>query len=337
MKKICFVSLTLLLTLSLVHPNVFAQKKLAQTGFQYLSVQTDARAAAMAGAFTTVEGSSASLFYNPAGLARLSGFMDVSLNQMNWIADIKYMSGSMALNIAHRKYGVLGISFLTVDYGKFLWTRVASNDQGFVDLPDGWAQPSAYMVGLGYGKELTDRFAVGGQVKYAFQNLGQSYVPVYTENDTILNKKKYSLSTLAFDFGTQYKTGFKSLVFGMSVRNFSKEIKYEKEGFQLPLTFKMGISFNLFEFVPNVIPGSNSLLITVDAAHPRSYPEYIEIGGEYTFMNMLILRAGYTSNQDLYGFTTGFGIRKFGLAIDYSYTPYSVFKNINRFSIRFSL
>ena len=337
MKKICFVSLTLLLGLSLVLPNAFAQKKLAQTGFQFLSVQTDARASSMAGAFTTVEGSSSSLFYNPAGLARLNGFMDVSLNQVNWIADIKYVSGSMALNFAHRKYGVFGLSFLTVDYGNFLWTKVANNPQGFEDITAWKGGPSAYMVGLGYGKELTDRFAVGGQVKYAYQDLGQSYVPVYTETDTILNKKKYSLGTLAFDFGTQYKTGFKSLVFGMSVRNFSKEIKYEKEGFQLPLTFKMGISFDLFKFVPNVIPGSNSFLITVDAAHPRSYPEYIEVGGEYTFMNMLILRAGYASNQDLYGFTTGFGIRKFGLAIDYSFTPYSTFKNINRFSVRFSL
>ncbi|HDK36584.1 MAG TPA: PorV/PorQ family protein, partial [Bacteroidetes bacterium] len=266
----------------------------------------------------------------------LDHFLDISLNQVNWIADIKYISGSMAINFANRKYGVFGLSFLTVDYGKFLWTKVANNSQGFEDI-EGWPQPSAYMVGLGYGKELTDRFAVGGQIKYAYQNLGHSYVPVYSKGDTLLNEKKYPLGTLAFDFGTQYKTGFKSLVFGMSVRNFSKEIKYEKEGFQLPMTFKMGISVNLFEFVPNVIPGSNSLLITVDAAHPRSFPEYIEIGGEYTFMNMLILRAGYATSQDLYGFSAGFGIHKFGVTIDYSYTPFNVFKNINRFSVRFSL
>ncbi|GBD94016.1 hypothetical protein BMS3Abin05_01612 [bacterium BMS3Abin05] len=336
MKKIGFFSLTFFLALSLILPEAYAQKKLGQTGFQFLSVQTDARASAMGGAFTTVEGTSSSLFYNPAGLSRLDHFLDISLNQVNWIADIKYISGSMAINFANRKYGVFGLSFLTVDYGKFLWTKVANNSQGFEDI-EGWPQPSAYMVGLGYGKELTDRFAVGGQIKYAYQNLGHSYVPVYSKGDTLLNEKKYPLGTLAFDFGTQYKTGFKSLVFGMSVRNFSKEIKYEKEGFQLPMTFKMGISVNLFEFVPNVIPGSNSLLITVDAAHPRSFPEYIEIGGEYTFMNMLILRAGYATSQDLYGFSAGFGIHKFGVTIDYSYTPFNVFKNINRFSVRFSL
>ncbi len=336
MKKLGFACILLLMVMGFMLPNAHAQKKLAQTGFQYLSVQTDARATALAGAFTTVEGTSTCLFYNPAGLSRMNTVVDLSLNQLNWIADIKYVSGSMALNLAHRKYGVLGLSFVTVDYGQFLWTKVANNSQGFEDVTDFKQQPSAYAVGIGYAKELTDRFSVGGQVKYAYQNLGQSYVPVYTETDTILNVKDYKLGTLAFDFGTQYKTGFKSLIFGMSVRNFSQEIKYEKEGFQLPLTFKMGISFDLFQFVPNVIPGSNSLLISIDAAHPRSYPEYMEVGAEYTFMNMLILRAGYATNQDLYKYAFGFGVRKFGLALDYSYTPYSVFNNISRFSVRFA-
>ncbi len=336
MKKFGWMITLAIIMAGLLTHNAFAQKKLAQTGFQFLSVGLDARATAMAEAFTTVEGTSAALFYNPAGLARIPTFLDLSFNKMKWIADINYVSGSMAINFANNKYGVFGISFLTVDYGEFLWTRVASNDQGFEDIGENWAMPSAYMIGLGYGKELSDRFAVGGQVKYVYQKLGSSYIPIYTQTDTLIQEKEYDLSVFSFDFGTQYKTGFKSLIFGMTVRNFSREIKYEKEGFQLPLTFKIGISMNALDFFPE-ISELHKLYVSIDAVHPRSYPEYVNVGAEYTFMNQVALRAGYVTNKDEYDFTAGFGVRSFGFAIDYSYTPFKVFDTVNRFTIRFSL
>lgn len=52
--------------------SALSQDKLAQTGMQFLSVGTDARAVAMGEAFTTIEGRSSSLFYNPACMARTS-------------------------------------------------------------------------------------------------------------------------------------------------------------------------------------------------------------------------------------------------------------------------
>ena len=316
----------------------FAQKKLAQTGFQFLSVGTHARATGMAEAFNTIEGTSAALFYNPAGLAGIPDLVDVSLNQMKWIADISYISGSLALNYNQGRYGVFGISFMTVNYGEFLWTRVADNEQGFEDV-QGWPEPGAYAIGLGYARQLSDRFSVGGQVKYVNQNLGKSFVPVYADAfaDTVVDieEKTHKLGTMAYDFGTLYRTGFRSLVFGMSVRNFSQEIKFEKEGFQLPLTFRIGASMNLLDFLPDQ-SSQHVLILSFDAVHPRSFPEYINIGSEYIFMDMLMLRAGYVSNHDDYNFSTGFGLRKLGLALDFSYTPFSIFDDISRVSVNFS-
>ena len=336
MKKFGFAMVIGILAATLAVQEGMAQKKLAQTGFQFLSVGVDARATAMAEAFTTVEGTSTALFYNPAGLARVPNFLDISLNKMKWIADFNYVSGTMSINVGNNQYGVFGISFLTVDYGQFLWTKVANNPQGYEEIGENWDMPSAYMVGLGYAKELSDRFAVGGQIKYVYQKLGRSYIPIYTKTDTLIQEKEYKLGTFAYDFGTQYKTGFKSLVFGMTVRNFSREIKYEKEGFQLPLTFKIGISMNALDFFP-ALGENQKLLISIDAVHPRSYPEFVNFGAEYSFMNKLFLRGGYVTNKDEYDFTFGFGIRSFGFAIDYSYTPFTVFNSINRFTIRFAL
>jgi hypothetical protein len=291
-----------------------------------------------------MEGSSASLFYNPAGLASLATFTDISLNRLNWIADIKYLSGAAAFAPSEGKYGVFGVSVMTIDYGKFNFTRVAANDQGYVDI-DGWPKPTAYAVGIGYGKALSNQFSVGGQVKYVNQNLGKSFVPTYTTTtdatgkskiDTTINERSYSLGTLAFDLGTTYKTGLKSLEFGVAINNFSREIKYERESFQLPLLFKIGISMNIMDFVPSMSQ-DHAFYVSVDANHPRSYAEYLNLGGEYVFSNTVALRVGYITHHPDYGLTAGFGVRKFGLAIDYSYMPHKVFSDIQRFSVRFAM
>ncbi len=344
MKKAAYAVLAILCMVSLLTLPAGAQQKLAQTGFMFLSVNTDARATGMGEAFTTVEGSATSLFYNPAGIAGMSSFLDVSINQMTWIADIRYLSGAVAIAPAEGQYGVIGLTFTTVNYGEFKFTRVAPNEQGFEDITD-FPNPSAYVVGLGYGKTLTDRFAVGGSVKYAYQSLGKSIVPVYTQVipdsgaptiDTTNVVRDYNLSVLAFDFGTTFKTGLKSLVFGMSVSNFSREIRYERESFQLPLTFKIGISMDMMDLIPGATE-NHSLWVSVDAVHPRSFAEYLNIGGEYTFLKTLILRAGYITGHTDYDLTAGVGLRKFGFGLDYSYVPQKIFKDIHRVSLRFTM
>ncbi len=263
---------------------------------------------------------------------------------MKWIADIKYLSGTAAFAPYQGRYGVIGLSFLTVDYGTFNFTRVAQNEQGYEDVT-GAPQPTAFVAGLAYGRALSDKFSVGGQVKYAYQDLGKSIVPVYTKvivdsvrvrTDTALVEKDYSLNALAFDFGTIYKTGLKSLAFGMSITNFSRELKYERESFQLPLTFKIGVSMDVMDLVPGA-GEHHSLYVSVDAVHPRSYYEYLNVGAEYTFMNTISLRAGFISGHTEYDLTAGVGVRKFGLAVDYSFMPQKVLSDIHRISVRYTL
>jgi hypothetical protein len=333
MKKLFIIAISFAFVLGCLVTDGLAQKKLAQTGFQFLSVGTDARATGMGEAFTTMEGSSASLFYNPAGMARVPKLFEVVGSRTTWIADIEYLSGSMALRPWRGKYGVLGISFMTIDYGVLQGTVVADNEQGFIET--GNFSPSAHAIGVGYANDLTDRFAVGGQVKLVSQSLGNSIIPVGAADSKVTTVKNYAEDVLAFDFGTLYKTGFKSLTFGMCVRNFSQEVKYEREGFQLPLTFKVGFSMNVLDFVPS-LAHSHALNLSIDAAHPRDFPEYLNMGAEYLFLNKLALRAGYITQQDDYGFTAGFGLNLYGMGLDYSYTPFDVFQDINRFSVKFN-
>lgn len=54
-------------------------------------------------------------------------------------------------------------------------------------------------------------------------------------------------------------------------------------------------------------------------------------------MNTLSLRAGYKTNSDENGWSFGVGISKFGFDFDYSYTSFSVFNKVQRFTAGFML
>lgn len=340
MKKNILIFLLSILVLHLYQPVSYAaDDKLAQTGFQFLSIATDARAAAMGGAFTAVPGNSSSIFFNPANMASMNSFADMSLSQNKWIADINHYSGCLAFSPVNGHYGVFALSVLSVDYGEFLGTEVdATADKGYRDT--GTFSPTAYAIGIGYARALTDRFSVGGHIRYVNQKLGNSILPVGDVADGITTDVDNKVDVVAFDFGTIYRTGFKSLVFGMSVRNFAQEVKFETEGFQLPLTFNIGIAMNVFDFFKEN-NDMHSLLVSVDALHPRAYSERINIGAEYWFKEMFALRSGYNYNYDERGITAGFGFKlTFGnhnLAIDYAYTPFGIFDNVQRMSFRLSL
>lgn len=319
-------------------------QKLAQSGFQFLSVVSDARAAALADAMTSLELGSSALYFNPAGMANMTGLVDVTASMNSWIADIRHNTFSMAFSPVQGNYGVIGLSYQGVNYGDFYGTRVNKGiEAGYEDT--GLFQLSANAAGLGYAKRLTDRFSVGGQVRIVTQDLGESEIPLITiqtdtagvaYSDTSSRVVSNSMSPYAFDFGTQFKTGFKSLVFGMSVRNFSQEIKYVEEGFQLPLVFNLGISMDLMD----LIGGGNldqSLYVSVDASHYRSHVEQVKIGIDYRLLKLLSLRGGYITSNDESGLTFGMGLSHFGFTFDYAFTPYGIFGSVQRMTVRFAL
>jgi hypothetical protein len=271
-------------------------------------------------------------------MARQVSFVDVTFGNTKWIADIDYMHASISVAPEAGLYGVFGISVASVDYGEFFRTYLVPGDvsgESWVD--DGTFSPKALAIGLGYAKSLSDKFAVGGNIKYIYQDLGGSHTVSISENGK--QTQSFDIDVVSFDFGIQYKTGFKSLTFGMYLRNFSQEIEYIEESFQLPLTFKIGLSMNMLDIM-ELDKDEHSFLVSVDASHPRDYKEQLHIGGEYTFMNILSLRAGYVSPTDEQGVNFGAGLKHsfvgFNFGVDYSYLDFGVFNNVNRFSINIS-
>jgi len=305
-------------------------KKLGQTGFQFLSVTSDARSGGMADAMTTIHDKSTSLFSNPAGLSKQTELFDINFSSNEWIAGIKHDAFSLSYSPSNGQLGVFGFSLLNVDYGELQGTMVWDNSQGFIDTKI--FKPSAFAMGLGYGRALSENFSVGGQLKKAFQYLGDNVVPV---SDTSKVVESNVSNAVAFDFGTIYVTDWNDFTFGMSVRNFSDEAQYAYDGFQLPLTFRIGCSIDVFKLIPSSTK-SHSLLFAIDALHPRSYEQRINAGLEYSFMNIISTRIGYLHNYDERDFTFGAGVKLGMFKINYALTPFGVFDTVSRVSIGIS-
>ena len=334
MRKLSFTIVLIILIFKIGTQTSFAQEnqKLAQTGMKFLSVSLDPRASGMGDATTAVFTKSAAMLYNPAIMADLEGYSDFSFGTTRWIADINYIYGTAAFNLFDGEYGVFGLSLVAVDYGEFIGTVVAPNSDGFLEV--GNFKPTSFAFGIGYANKLSEKFSVGGNIKYTRQSLGTSVTGFDLNGNSKVEDNK--ADAIAIDFGILYHTGFKSLDFGMSIRNFAAEIKYKDEAFQLPLSFKIGVSINAFDFI-DVDKKMHSLLVAIDAAHPRDYPEQVSFGLEYLFMESFSLRGGYTIPTDEQEFSLGVGFKQsisdIKFAIDYSYTPFGIFDNVHRISL----
>lgn len=315
------------------------QQKLAQTGMKFLTVGTDARAEALGEAMTSIEGNATAMFFNPSTMARMSGLTSVTLGDTKYIADINHYEGGIAFSPAGGDYGTIGVFLHFVDYGEFIGTIRSDTDPlGYTET--GAFHPSGLALGVSYARALNDKFSVGGSAKYVRQSLGISVNSFDPLGNTV--QKNNTADVMAFDFGLLYRTGFKSLNFGMVVRNFSKEIHYEKEDFQLPLTFRIGVSMNVLDLT-HIEKSDHALLVTFDAEHPRDFAETVRMGVEYVFDDIIALRVGYVSPQDEYKWTYGIGLHKngllgsMGLGLDYAFTPFGIFGDVHRISLQFSL
>jgi len=329
MKKL--IGFLLMLTLILVTPiQSFALKKLGQTGFKFLDVGAGARPAAMGEAYTVISDDANAIFHNPAGIAQMKAKkFDMAVSRTQWFADISYNAVGIAINGGI--WGNFGLSVIPgPDYGDIFGTVVSDNERGYEDT--GPVDVSAFAMGLAYGRKFTDKFMIGGHVKYAYQHLGSNpmqYQDPLTDS-TWIGTQVNEISTIAYDFGTIFYPGFKSFRFGMSVHNFSGAVKYEEYGFQLPLTFKIGIGMDILDLFGEH-PGQ-SFLLAIDAVHPRDYTERLQIGGEYS-IGILKLRAGYKFNYDEEGLCAGVGIYAGGVKLDYAYNAFGAFDLVNRVTL----
>lgn len=289
----------------------FNMTKFGQAGMKFLDIGTSARAEGMGGAVTTMDMGAASMFYNPAGLAGPSGTHgDVWAGRTNWAADIALNSFAASYKTP---WVTVGVSGLSVDYGDIAGRRMtesgAIEETGNVDV-------SSTALGIGVAKAVTDKFQVGVVGRYVSEDLDLS--------------EGASENVLTFDAGTLYHTGLAGSVLSMSVRNFSRQAKHQDLGYDLPMAFRIGVAMDVLDLVQG-LGDQHSLMVAVDALHPRDRAEEAILGVEYNFMNLVSLRAASRVGRDYTGsdakHPTAVSVASLGAGLHYQVGPTSVGAN----------
>jgi long-subunit fatty acid transport protein len=304
--------------------------KTGSIGAQFLKIGVGSRYQALGEASVAMVDDAYSLYWNPAGLANLDGSA-VTFTNVNWITDISLNYVGVGTRV--EGLGVLGFSASLMSMGDMEVTTV--------DQRDGTGEmfsASSFALTAGYATYLTNRLAFGASIKYIYEK-------IYHE----------SAGGMAFDFGTQLNTGFKSLRIGMNISNLGPEMKFSGpdldadvtspggqqvngniavDAYDLPLTFRLGLAFDAFHNV------DNRWTLAAEAKHPNDNDQQASLGTEYSFQEKYFLRAGYKVNYDEQGLTLGGGLRS-GVGenkvvvLDYAWSDFGRLESIHRFSVGF--
>jgi hypothetical protein len=298
----------LLLPLSAEGAQIF--EKVGTLGGQSLKIGVGARAAAMGDAYVALSDDATAVYWNPAGIARMSG-QSISLNHTSWPADILFDQAAYVFNIKWIP-GMLGVNVRALTMSRDV-VRTTYLPEGTGDTFDAgeWA------YGLSYARALTDKFSAGFSVNYV---------------QTGLDDVKGSSTT--FDFGTLYDVGVLGAKIGMSIQNIGSDMTFIDEKVKMPVFFRVGGSFNVMQ------QGENRLIAAAEFTHPPDNSEKLNMGAEYGFHDYLFLRGGYKLNYDTEGLTAGFGV-KFPLTIvkssvarlDYAYQDMNFLGTTHRVSV----
>lgn len=325
-------------------PFALAKKnKVAQSGMTYLAISMGARETAMGDASTAITEGIQGMWHNPAVLANVARFA-ASLNQVNWLVDTKLYGAAAAYSMGN--WGTIGADITYMDFGEIMGTKRVDKSvdyRGFVLTGDIGVQD--YAIGLAYARRINDKFALGLKVKRLHENLGHaSYViseyddPTTGEKIRTRRDKEWKIDDWGLDFGTIYNTGWKSLVFAMTMQNFSRDMKYWYEEFQTPMSLRMGLAMDLLDLFPGRWENFDFTL-AVDALHPNDHTERMHVGSELIYMDHVALRAGYKFNHEIESTTFGIGLNLdyagTNCTLDYAYGLADFFKDIHRFSVQF--
>lgn len=318
---------TCLLIIAAAFPATAAQR--GQATMTWLGIASSPRDEAMGGVASLGDATASCAFTNPAGLGRIERG-SAYFTYTSWLADMAVSDVAVAYNV--HSIGTFGLAVRAMDYGDFVFTKVALNAKGYNITPsDSTGTPAGTMVGISYGRMLTNKFSVGGQIKYVADKLG--VMDTYNSTTDVLSPmQEAKLDAVLFDFGTSYQTGWNGVNLSMTIQNFGTSQKASNgvEEFTPPLTFKVGLEADVLQFA-QLQNDMTQVTVRFEGVDPRDDRENLNVGMEVVSTPVekvsLALRGGW-GRRDVGGMSYGFGVGVpdlmggIGGSFDYSYSDY---------------
>ncbi|MFH0990863.1 MAG: PorV/PorQ family protein [bacterium] len=333
-------TLKILLVLLLGIQVVFGQAKIATTSAQFLGIPIGGRALAMGGASVSSMNDISCVYFNPGAFVQAKK-TEAMFSNTNWLVDsrLRWIGGMVNFDGAN----AIAVSITQLDYGdEEVTTELYPNGTGQY-----WSAQDL-SIAISYARSLTDRFSIGGSVKYISQQ-------VWNE----------SASTIAFDAGLLFVTGFHDMRLGMSISNFGGDLsldgrdlntkididpsnpgsnktlvgKLKVDSWPIPIFFRVGLGLDLLN-TPEY-----AVTIAADAIRPNDNVLTLNLGGEVSLFKTVFLRAGYKSllQQDSEeGLTFGIGARYeldgfAAFELNYANQQFGRFGDLNTISVSIGL
>lgn len=327
----------MIVLLGIMHSQAYSQvTKSGTTAASFLKLGIGSRAAAMGESFVAISDDATAVYWNPAGIVQLQR-TEAFFGHVEWLASMSYENVSI-------------VTPLGTNSAVAIWANSLSVPEDIVRTvfqPEGTGERfSANMISLGatYSRYLTDKFALGGSVKYIRE-------AIWT----------MQAATVAIDIGTLYTSDIRNLKIGISLSNFGAKMKMsgranllfvdpdpsisgnndqiraelQLDEWELPLILRAGIAFNLID------SEFSRLTLAANQNFPSDNREFFNFGGEYAINEMIFIRGGFRGSgideaEGGVSFGGGVNIKLAGntsLMVDYAYTDWGILNEVNRFSL----
>ncbi|MCF0207707.1 MAG: PorV/PorQ family protein [Bacteroidales bacterium] len=332
MKRIYLISIILVSVLGLVSTDLSAGnwQRAGSAGASQLLINPWARSSSWGGANVACVTGYESMHLNVAGLA-FTKKLEVGFNNSQYLVGSGIQVNAAALAYRVGENSVLGASVEAFSWGEIDKTSELMPEGGF-----GTYKPGYTVIGLSYAREFSNSIFGGITVKII--------------NEHIDNLKA---SGFALDAGIQYITGFgkdkagnrirDNIHFGITMKNVGTTMKYTGDGmsfvgvsptgtsmsvenrsqeFELPSLIKIGFSYHV-KLAPKIdedetVYSNHNLAIALNFTSNSFTKDQFHIGLEYSFMEYLFVRGGYTFEKGLYSVsdcTTAFSGPSLGVSV----------------------
>jgi len=305
----------------------FGSDRAGTSGFQFLKITVDPRAAAMGETVAANAFDASALFWNPA-LAAQAPRAQIGFSHAAYYADV-----AVSYAAAYRRFGsfTLGLSLQALNSGEMDVTtefRPYGTGEQFRWIDMG--------IGLSVAQRLTDLFSYGVTARY----VRESVAGLVTQ-------------TAVFDLGVFYRIGDTGAQMAVAMRNFGfdaspageqeriviggegRVVEDEFESITPPTTFLFGITYEMLRDDPR-----NRLLLSGQLNNPNDNSENFNVGAEYTWSDLLVLRAGYRIGIEEYSIPSlgaGFLVPGLGdglgLRLDYAFTNLERLGTVHRVGV----
>ncbi len=293
--------LTVLLAV-FIRPQMANADSAGATRFNFLALDTNARAVAMGGAYTALAADAGALHYNPAGLAKTVAPKAAFMHN-------QYFQDITQEYLGYASPKGWGADFNYLSFGDTRETTL-SNPTG-AGLGEVGLQDMAF--GFGFGRNVGEGLFAGAGLKIVRESIAG-----------------ISAGGFMLDGGLLWDVpGAEGLNLGLAVQNLGPDIKYHGGNEPLPLGVRAGAGYKL------TLRGVKTIL-ALDLQQNRGEDFGVRLGCELLLGGTVPLRLGYnTLTDDGFGLSAGTGYTFGNMAFDYAYAPFKDLGATHRLSVTY--